>query len=551
MSDEVAGDIDPRRLAPRWTSALALLAIVALGLALYLPGVWWGLPATTSWSQDTIAGMRTIGPLENQADGWRGRYPPLHYHLLGAIYKPVLDGWVETGERTVDPQTRVGMLSEPHAPKMGRLFLLARLVSVAMAILGGIGLWMAARVLIGCDGAALIATVAIMLGAAYTYFAQTGNVDVPSLCWFNWSLFFYARSLRTRRALDALLLGLFGAAAISTKDALAGLYPGMAIVLLLNDYAHHRQSATPSLAICRAWFQWRWLMGATLFAMPYLWLYGAFDDFGGYVDRMGYWLAPATGTLHGGQVRYASQPAMMLATLRYAAAAVGWPMLAAMGVAIVHAGLRNRRLLLFTAAPAATYYLLVLSQIYFVYSRFLLGVLALASILVGHLAVAIWRRDLWPRPVRAAVLLMIFLPSAGSAAFVSVSKHRDTRYAAEAWFVQNVPRPSSVGAFSDAQYLPRLHDQGYATFPVKMSRRSFDRPQPEFLVLTSYNYEDFDEPQRDCMRDLVAGRLGYEQVAEFRPNDGDPVNWLGLAGRGTPTLGKISPTITVLRRDDS
>jgi hypothetical protein len=82
-----------------------------------------------------------------------------------------------------------------------------------------------------------------------------------------------------------------------------------------------------------------------------------------------------------------------------------------------------------------------------------------------------------------------------------------------------------------------------------MQRAAFDRPQPDYLLLTSYNYEDFDDAQRRCMRDLLAGRLGYVTVASFAgrflPNRSC---WLGVAGWGAPTPGKISPTITILRR---
>ena len=40
---------------PAWAGLVALL----LAALLYVPGIRWGLPNTDSWSQDTIAGMRT------------------------------------------------------------------------------------------------------------------------------------------------------------------------------------------------------------------------------------------------------------------------------------------------------------------------------------------------------------------------------------------------------------------------------------------------------------------------------------------------------------
>ena len=125
----------------------------------------------------------------------------------------------------------------------------------------------------------------------------------------------------------------------------------------------------------------------------------------------------------------------------------------------------------------------------------------------------------------------------------------DSRYQAEAWFRDNVPLSANVGAFSKSQYLPRLHEMGYATYPVDMERSSFDRPQPEYLVLTEYNYEDYEDRQRSCMKVLLSGELGYERTAYFeRSFLGVGRSWLGLAGWGAPAPGKISPTLIVLRR---
>lgn len=82
-----------------------------------------------------------------------------------------------------------------------------------------------------------------------------------------------------------------------------------------------------------------------------------------------------------------------------------------------------------------------------------------------------------------------------------------------------------------------------------MARESFEQPQPEYLVLTNYNYEDFDTAAQACMRDLLAGRLGYRPIAAFHGRFlGTGSSWLSLAGWGAPVPGKISPTVTVLRR---
>ena len=189
----------------------APLAIAAIGLALYLPGLTWGLPGTDSWSQDTIAAFRTLGALEGWPGDWKGRYPPLQYLILGAAYKPLLYHWERTGQLTTDADSGRRALQPPHAAKVGSLILIARGISVLMGIAAGIGLWAATRRFLRDDLAALLAAVALMIGATFTYFAHLGNVDVPSVCWFTWSVYFYARALDSRSWVDCAWLGLFAA----------------------------------------------------------------------------------------------------------------------------------------------------------------------------------------------------------------------------------------------------------------------------------------------------------------------------------------------------
>jgi len=135
--------------SPRLSHVCALL--VLLGGAVYIPGLRWGLPATTSWSQDTIAGVRTLGAVETWPDAWAGRYAPLHYLLLRACYEPYLRSLVASGQADRDPGTGRVLIHPPHAEKIGMLLLIARMVSALMAIGAGLALCMTAHRWLGVD----------------------------------------------------------------------------------------------------------------------------------------------------------------------------------------------------------------------------------------------------------------------------------------------------------------------------------------------------------------------------------------------------------------
>ncbi len=530
--------------------------LVLLGLVLYVPGINWGLPAVVSWSQDSVAGARTLGAVEGWPGNWQGRYPPAHFLLLDGLYRPLNSLWAARGELVVDPRTGEKSLRAPQAPKIGLRILIARLLSVGMAIATGLGLWATARRLLHDRTGALLAAVAFMIGADFTYFAHLDNVDVPSVCWFAWSLFFYVRLLQAHRLRDAVLLGVFAALAAGTKDNVAGMYPGMALVLLGLRFWELRRRQAWHRSVIGAFWQPHWLAGVAAFVVLLLFINGAFVNFEGFVGRLRYWLHPPPDSLHAQQLRHGSLYGLMGATVWYAASAVGWPMLAAIAASTIYALVRRPRVALICLVPPLGYFLIVLVPIDFVYARFLFAPLGLFCVLVGAAAAAWWRADRISPPVRAMVFAVVLLPSLAYAAAVNAEMLTDSRYECEAWFDAQVPRHASVGAFSldqtpslRPQYLPRVHEMGYATHPVVMAREWFERPQPEYLILTNYTYEDFDEAQRACLRELLSGSLGYDPVVAFSGRFlGTGSSWLSLAGWGTPTIGKISPTLTVLRR---
>ncbi len=550
MKNELGDNIDSTNGATtRARGAATFLALACLGLVLYVPGLRWGLPATASWSQDTIAGLRTLGTVETWPGSWVGRYPPLHYLLVRAAYEPYLRLLVASGAASRHPVTGLLQFEPPFDKRVGALLLIARAITAAMAIGAALAIFVAARKLLHDTLAAGVAAATLMAPAAYTYFAHLGNVDIPSMFWFALSVVFYVRLLDTQRIADALLLGLFGSLAISTKDSVAGVYPGMAIVLLGVEMARLRALQSGLGAGVRALFRRRWLVGIAAFALPYLLINGVFDNPGVYMDRMSYWLGLTPDTIHLRQHRYDSQLALFAATVYYAAGAVGWPLLAVMVASTVHTLRRHSRLALIVIVPVLTYYLIIIVPQGFVYSRFLFPPLALLGILVGRSTVDFLQSSRIPVQARLALPVAVALLTLGYTAAIDAEMVTDSRYAAERWFDENAAKTQTVGAFSKPQYLPRLSEMGYTTFAVEMTRGEFTQSQPDYLVLSSYNYEDFDENQRGCMQELIDGEFGYDLLVTFRGRYlGAGSNWLSLAGWGAPTPGKISPVVTVLKR---
>ena len=562
MSTEYQQEI---RICSGWLRArIVVPGLILLGLSLYLPAVNWGLPALDSWSQDTIAGRRTLGAVEGWPEHWQGRYPPLHYLVLRATYEPILRHWQSTGQWRVDAETGRPVIAEPHPPKFGLLLLVGNLMSVVMGIATCVGIWCATLAFFESRHldennhpnvgrlAALFASLITMLNADFAYFSRLGNVDVPSACWIAWSLFFYARVLRTGSILHCAALGLFGSLAMSAKDSAAGLFPGMAIVLLVTECQRRATGASMSSGLLRAILQWKWLLGTALFLAPYLLLNNVHANPDSYLERMRYWLSPDPTSLHAMQLRYDSSLDLAIASILFAASAIGWHVVIAGLFAVVYAAGKEKTIAIAWLLPCLSYYVLIIERLDFVYSRFLFPMVLCLAIPFAWCIARFTLLSRWPRWIRAALPMLLLVPSLGMCLNVALAMLHDTRYDAEDWFRNHVPPSASIGATSKPQYLPRLVEMGYPTYRVEMNVDQLRQPSTDYIVLSSYDYVDYSSPQRECMDALTSGQLAYEVVTVFEPDLRFSLeSWLSIASRGAPQIGKISPTIIVLRRTTS
>ncbi len=539
-------------------TGLCLLVIVLFACAAYLPAINWGLPALNSWSQDTIAGPNRTFVVEGWPDDWRGRYPPLHYLLNAGLYRAIETVWRWRGELSIDPATGLKVLAEPQLPKLGFLILASNLLTFVMAIGAGVAVFLTTRRLTGDTLSALLAALVLLSGADFAYFARLGNVDVPSIFWMAWSAYFYVRLAESRRNRDAVLLALFAAAAVCTKDGVAGVYPGMAVVLLVIEAMSCPRDAqqgaageavSPPAGWVKTLSQPRWFIGLGVFVIVTLYFNGALHNWDRFAARMQYWLDASADTLHARQPRYSNPLQLALVTLRYAGGAVGWPMLAAMLAGCAFAAFRHRRLAVMTLVPAIAYYLIVIEfGLEFVYSRFLFPMLALAATATG------WAAAGFLRSVRVATVLKwliaagVALPTAGYLTSLSREMMTDSRYAAEAWLHDRVPAGSPIGVFCKPQYLPRLLEMGYDVYELEMTPESIAAHPCAALVLSSYDFEGYEGASRDTFETLLRGESGYAVAERLGGLQylGSGRSWLSLAGWGAEPPGKISPEISIL-----
>ncbi|MCG3129680.1 MAG: hypothetical protein FLDDKLPJ_00414 [Phycisphaerae bacterium] len=539
-----------------WSWFRDLAVLVAFACLAYLPGIGWGVPAFNSWSQDTIAGPNRTFVVEGWPQDWRGRYPPLHYLLNAGLYRTIEAVWTWRGLMTIDPATGAKVLAPPEADRIGLLILASRGLTFLMAVGAGWALRCAALRTTGDRVLALIAALTFCAGVDFAYFARLGNVDVPSMFWFAWSVVAYLRATERPSAGRCAVLGLLAAAAVCTKDGVAGAYPGMALMLLIETARTARNAAPDGGAgwgslIASTLMRPAWFAGLASFVLPWLFINGAFHNWERFVARLDYWFDASADTLHARQTRYDNPVTLALVSLRYAGGAVGWPLLATMLTATVAALRRGPRRTAILLAPACTYYLLTIqAALGFSYSRFLFPMLALAAIAsAGEIAAAL-RHPRRGKALTAVVALLVVIPTAALLTALNLEMRGDSRYAAETWLTQRVPGSARIGVFGKPQYLPRVVELGLRVHEIEMNPASIAVSDCDVLILSSFETQGYEEPQRAVLGALTEGRLGYREVARFEGLGYlTDRSWWRVAAWGTEPTGKISPTIRFLIRN--
>ncbi|MFQ5412984.1 MAG: ArnT family glycosyltransferase [Phycisphaerae bacterium] len=544
-----------------------VLALAAASLFLNLWGLSWGLPAVTSWAPDSAAGTRTLRTVGTWPDRWPARYPPLHFFVNRLAYAPMLAAWqrdeqmkwvrfqddaarpVELDATPGDPGVRP-VFVPPRWEKVGRLILVSRVIAALMSVAAVLVVAACGRLLFGHRVGGVLAGLALATCAEWVFFSHLGTVDIPHMFWFALSVYVYIAAWRRDRWWQYALLGVLAAMSVSTKDAVAGAYAGMACVLVVMRWQRSRGAGGMLRRAVATISHPNLIVGFASFALPYAVIHGLMTCPHVYVDRLRYYLAgPGTAAFN---QAYTGPVWLAREALAEAAKALGWPMFTTMIASTAYGLVRWRRPTWVAIVPCVAYYFIVCGYTGIVYARILFPVYVLLVLPLGRCVVD-WLA--WTRPpvlVRYGAVTLLYASSFGYAVGVDLEMVHDTRYRAEAWIERHVAPGDTVGVFAPPQYLPRLFLTGRRAVRIHMSPASISSAKPDFVIVSSHNTADFGASERACLTELRAGRLGYQSpsAAHFAPLYLPPRRrWFAIAGWGTRGAGKASPTIDILARD--
>ena len=524
MSDP--GSIDR---APRW----ALGALLVFSLVLNLVPVWWGLPTVDdkSWALDEISpdhrGLRS-------QERHRGRYPPLHYDLLRAIYSPirvlVSHGWLDLSERS----------------SRALLWIIGRVLSSLMATATVLLVYqIGRRVFDALSG--LFAASLVAFSAPFVFYAKTVNLEAPYTFWFALALLFFVRAIESHRLRDYLGLAVAMTFSICTKDQAAGLYV-LPLLWLTIDLVRRRRTTTgsDSRSVLGSIFDHRLIWSALVAIFLFAWIHDLFsglEDFRHHLEAL---RGPGSRNWREFDFTLIGQVEMLEQAIVHTAFVMSWPGFAAAvaGIGLALSSPKRHRYPLALLLFPVSYYIFFISVAQFHYDRFLIPVSLVLSFFSG-LAVSALIAKPRLRFIGWAVAALIAITAVRRPLSLDSQMLHDSRYAVADWLEQHVAGDtvaSFLGSRSQIEPTsghPEVHLESVAQRPLP-TLRSLDA---DYLIVNEL--EPVNAKQNELVRNLQSGDLNYTPV--FSPRY---VPWMGtLSYAGVRTnLNMVNPPLTVFKR---
>jgi 4-amino-4-deoxy-L-arabinose transferase-like glycosyltransferase len=449
-----------------------ILLLLLFSLVLNGIGITYGLPGHFGWAPDEILpGQVRQGVRALFSHGWHQKYPPLHYYQLALVEAPIILYGKLRGRS-------LGSL-----PFDSFLILVGRLLSLFLGAAIVFLVYKCGLEIFDPKSSLFAAGIAALL-VPLVYYAKTANLDVPYLFWFMVSVLFFLRLLKTGQTKYYLLFALTAVLSICTKDQAYGLYAFAPLVVLIHDWVT-RKKANPGLTVVRFLKNPAYLYAALVALGTFFVVQNLAFNWRGFLAHVKLITGPTSANYRivdntlGGHLHLLGRA---LSQIRFS---LGWPLflVCAAGVVWSLSSKKKNFLLLSLWTFAVPYEILYIHVIRFSFSRYYLPILLILSFYGGGFMA--WIIEVRPKLARVskAAAAVVFLYSAVYAFSLDIYMLKDSRYTAEKWIRQNVPKEASFGLAVWRVYAPRLH--GYRSFLLPLSLENFrKRPsRPDFVIV--------------------------------------------------------------------
>ncbi len=540
------------RRARRYLPDRAVLVCGLISLIVLAPASGWGIPQATSevtvrgWEVDAISGIGVLSELSNLAGAsrpdWYVAYPLFHYLVLGFAYVPYMTFATLTG-RLRNPGGEFPYGFTDPVQSLAVLNAIGHAVTVLMGAITIMALFVLARRIFNTRAAVLAAALALC-SAPFMFYARTGNLDVPALCWTMLCFVAIERSWSDGLTVGrAVACGVLAALAVATKDQSYGLVLVPLVALLVRAWrapgaaAKSERIRLPLVLVGSGLVAFLVANGIVL--RP--------DRFVRHLQYITHFRETFTNIRHQTELTVMRDPSLwgrvllLGDMLRATGTAVGWPVVA-MGLAGFVALWRSVPSIRWMVAALAGYFLLVLVPIQHMQYRYALAPAVLLALSAAALTVR-----LTSRPVALAAMTIVLLaPAIAGAAEITHAMLTDARGPASEWLSRHAMPGDTLGYFGRPHQLPYI-PAGVRVEQLQLggAETRLGDVRPRWVVVAP---DYFADPQRErsvflplaAYEGLRDGSLGWKLVARFESP--------GLLGRPLPYLPYVNPVVQLYER---
>jgi 4-amino-4-deoxy-L-arabinose transferase-like glycosyltransferase len=521
-----------------------VLLLVALCLAVNLHGIAWGLPnGEYDWAPDSVAprGPLLYGKQLLSQEPWTSKYPPVHFMVLSLVYAPYVAYLRVTGGLGAPTSVYPFGLADAEFSLMV-FTLTARLVSALMGVAMVLVNYHAVGRLWG-RRAGLVA--AFLIGTSYpiVHYAHNANLDVPHMFWASLALWSLVAVAHGGGRAHSVLLAVFSALAVGTKNSAYALVVGFGLVAFaVLCHRHRRAAREDERSRVRGDLAW----GLVAFAVALVLAFNVpvnWQGFWGHVQSHLGRSVKGARILQQASSGISGELALLRTYGAFVFEANVAPVFALLVAGVAYGLWRVPRQTLLVLVPAVTYYVLFLRVHPTSHIRYVLPLYLLLSWPAGKLAADLLAGSRRVRLAAAAVFSVVGAYAVLQAFTVGSLYNGDARYALEAWLRRSVAPGTMVVGIGPDYSLPRFPPE------IRVIRRhvwnynggeigTIDDIDPEYLVL------GLSVPQRVAQGDRLErflGNRGYRLAAEFKSP-------LPLFGREIEDLASLNPRVAVFRR---
>lgn len=534
----------------RWTRVrvLALLGVMLFAFVINLTGLDWGRCGNTPWESDAIEGNLTAGHMQLIFKKWRHKYPRGHFIVSGIFYYPLMKHWEK------DPIHRVGSdgkirSSTLDLKRLDSLAKISRWIILVMSLGTIWAVFLISRYLFGDFWPGLLAALTLAVSQLFVFFSKVGCVDIPTIFWLTWAVYFAVRAVYENRWRQYILAGFCAAYAFCTKEGCAGYVLGLGFgTWVLMSHVRFKEGTGLMKAVLSV-FSLRTAAAAAVFLGVFLLLNGFLGGPDEFEARIKFWLNAKE--LQSNK----SQWILLNQSWKDIYFGLGWPLFFVTAGSIIYSACKNPFKLLFCLFPFIGFYLSTVMRTHYVEPRYLMPGYIGFSIIAGKSLVDLIRWKRVPAYVSYGLIGIIYGLSALYCVGLSLEMKYDTRKRTEDWFLQNVSKNATVGTAMGKNYAPHLYWHGYRQI-FSWSSKGNKTPTgtrviyPDYLVLSdTWPFLHYMPVNGEFMKKIGTEESQYEYAISFTPRYVPPARTIfRIAGWPMDKHGFLSPSMHIARK---